>query len=316
MNQDRIIDKIELYYQQYWDKDSGPMCKCSTDSLISRLFEIPFCSSILNQLMNKFPFTHEMIKDYQRTEIFNLLNDVSVNEEKYLSFCLHWLDYMKSIHPYVGYHSKCNWLSKERIDASEQMSLFKKNVIKPIVEYLVLQLKNEDNVSYILERYKQRVELFKDDFVKQCIELNRIQNEDCFMTLEELKLHKHLCLYLFDNDIEYHYSEKKGNSEIDFLLPQCNNSPYIIEVKVCKDKCDLSRIKSGVLQLKEYMDRIGTKYGCLFVYSQINYYFMSDESLDKEGILLIYAYTGDETPSTRSKTIKTVKVGFGTIECI
>ena len=40
------------------------------------------------------------------------------------------------------------------------------------------------------------------------------------------------------------------------------------------------------------------------------------KSLDKEGILLIYAYTGDETPSTRSKTIKTVKVGFGTIECI
>ena len=35
-------------------------------------------------------------------------------------------------------------------------------------------------------------------------------------------------LYLFDNDIEYHYSEKKGNGEIDFLLPQCNNSPYII----------------------------------------------------------------------------------------
>ena len=99
------------------------------------------------------------------------------------------------------------------------------------------------------------------------------------------------------------------------MLPQCNNSPYIIEVKVCKDKCDLSRIKSGVLQLKEYMDRIGTKYGCLFVYSQINYYFMSDESLDKEGIQLIYAYMGDETPSKRSKTGKTVKVGFGTIEC-
>lgn len=314
MKQDRIIERIELYYQQYWDKDSGPMCKCSTDSLISKLFEIPFCSSVLNQLMNKYPFTHEMIKDYQRTEIFNLLKDVSVNEEKYLSFCLYWLDYMKSIHPFVGYHSKCNWLSRERKNDLEQMFLFKRNVVKPIIDYLISQLKNRDNVFYIIERYKQRIELFKDDFVKECVELN-IHEKDGFMTLKELELHKHLCLYLFDNDIDYHYSEKKGNGEIDFLLPQCNNSPYIIEVKVCKDECDLSRIKSGVLQLKEYMDRIETKYGCLFIYSQINYYFISDESLDKEGIQLIYAYTGDETPSTRSKIGKTVKVGFGTIEC-
>ena len=314
MKQDRIIDKIELYYQQYWDKDSVNMCKYATDSLISRLFEIPICSSILIQLMNKYPFTHAMIKAYQKTEIFNLLNDVSVNEEKYLSFCLYWLDYMKSIHPFVGYHSKCNWLSKERKNDLEQMLLFKRNVVKPIIDYLISQLKNRDNVFYIIKRYKQRVELFRDDFVKECVELNN-QEKDEFMTLKELELHKHLCLYLFDNDIDYHYSEKKGNGEMDFLLPRCNNSPYIIEVKVCKDECDLSRIKSGVLQLKEYMNRIETKYGCLFIYSQINYYFISDESLDEEGIQLIYAYTGDETPSKRSKTGKTIKVGLGTIEC-
>lgn len=313
MNQDRIIEIIESYYQQYWDKDSETMCKCATDSLISRLFEIPFCSSILNNLKHEYPFTHEMIKNYQETEIFDLLKDVSVNEEKYLSFCLYWLDYVKSIHPYVGYHSKCNWLSKVRISSSEQMFLFKKNVIKPIIEYLVLQLKNKDNVLYFLERYKQRVELFKDNFVKECVELNNFQEINEFMTLKELELHKHLCLYLFDNDIDYHYSEKKGNGEIDFLLPQCNNSPYIIEVKVCKDDCDLSRIEHGILQLKEYMDRIDTKYGCIFIYSQIDDYFIPDESLDKEGIQLVYVYIGDKSPSIRSKTGKTIKVGFGII---
>ncbi len=314
MKQDRIIEKIELYYQQYSDKDAETLCKCTTDDLISKLFEIPFCASILNQLKAKFPYNDVDIKIYQKTEIFNLLEDVSVDNERYLSFCLHWLDYMKDIiHPFKGYHLNSNWLLTKRIDGSEQFSLFKKNVIKPIIEYLILQIKEKDNILSILERYKQRIEIFKDNYIKERVELND-HPKDAFMTSKELDLHQHLCLYLFDNNIDYHYSEKNGNGEMDFLLPQCNDSPYIIEVKVYNNEHDLDRIKAGTLQLKDYMDRKGTSYGCLFIYSSANCHFIAEDSLNINGIQLVYAYIGNESPSKRNLKTKTVKIGLGTIE--
>lgn len=314
MKQDKIIEKIELYYQQYLDKDAETLCKCTTDDLFSKLFEISFCASILNRLKAKFPYNNDEIENYQKSEIFNLLEEVSVDNEKYLSYCLHWLDYMKDIiHPALGYHSKSNWLFAKKIDSSEQLSLFKKNVIKPIIEYLLLQIKGKDNILFILERYKQRIEIFKNNYIKECVEQND-HPEEAFMTSKELDLHQHLCLYLFDNDINYHYSVKNGNGEMDFLFPQCNNSPYIIEVKVYNNEHDLDRIKAGTLQLKDYMDREGTNYGCLFIYSSANCHFIAADSLNINGIQLVYAYTGNEPPSKRSKKEKVIKIGLGTIE--
>ena len=89
----------------------------------------------------------------------------------------------------------------------------------------------------------------------------------------------------------------------------------MIEVKIYKGEKDLVRIKDGTKQLKDYMDRMDTRYGCIFIYSQTDDYFIADESLDKEDIQLVSAYIGGKSPSKRCKTGKTIKVGLGTIEC-
>ena len=112
-------------------------------------------------------------------------------------------------------------------------------------------------------------------------------------------------------EIDFNYSEKIGNAEVDFKMPQCNEAPYIIEAKIYKGEKDLDRIKDGTKQLKDYMDRMDTRYGCIFIYSQTDDYFIADESLEKAGIQLVTAYIGDKSPSKRSKTGKTIKVELG-----
>ena len=56
MKQDRIIEKIELYYQQYRDKNSDILFNLNTINLIRKLQNIPFCKDVFNSLKKDLPF--------------------------------------------------------------------------------------------------------------------------------------------------------------------------------------------------------------------------------------------------------------------
>lgn len=316
MKQDRIIEKIELYYQQYLDKKSDILFNLNTINLMQRLQNIPFCKIVFEQLKEDFPFSKEEIKSVEIGYPYDKMAKYLTNDEcSYISFCLHWYEYRiykndNKLDMNAAF-KKCKWLNSD-------IQLFKSDFIRPLLDYIILQLKEENYILYQLERYAKRINNF--NIIKKPIA--NIADQEFgndiigipLMNMHELNLHQDLCLYLYENEIDFDYSEKIGNAEVDFKLPQCNNTYYLIEVKVCKKETDLCRIKAGTSQLKEYMNRIGTNYGCLFIYTLENYNFIADPILKDEGIRLIYTYIGDESPSKRSLKTKTVKVGLGTIE--
>lgn len=318
MKYDRIIDKIELYYQQYVQNDSDSLFNSYTNDLMQKILDIPYCKFVVDCLKAKFPFSKKEIKSLPddcriASEIVKLLD----NRERYLSFCWHWYEFSGffSMTDLKGGYRHSYWLDSK----GTSMQLFKTDFIKPLLNYIILQLKEENYIIYQIKRYARRISNF--EVIKKPAEDIRNKEEDKdikgipLMNNKELDCHKDLCLYLYDNEIDFNYSERIGNAEVDFKIPQCNEAPYIIEVKINKGEKDLDRIKDGTKQLKDYMDRMGTGYGCIFIYSQTDDNFIADESLNKEGIQLVSAYIGDNSPSKRSKTGKTIKVGLGTIEC-
>ena len=316
MKQDRIIDKIELYYQQYVDKNSDILFNLNTINLMRRLQNIPFCYEVFNRLKKDLPFSEEDIMSVEIGYPYDKMAEFLTNDERsYFSFCLHWYEFriLKSNDKLDmnAAFKKCKWLNSD-------IQLFKSDFIRPLLDYVILQLKEDRYIIYQIKRYDQRISNF-GLIKKNVVDIvkgnnNKVIKGIPLMNGNELELHQDLCQYLYDNEINFDYSGKIGNAEVDFKLPQCNKSSYVIEVKVCKNKKDLSRIKSGVLQLRDYMNKMGTRYGCLFIYALSNFHFISDESLTKEGIQLIYAYIGNETPSERSKTEKVVRVGLDTNE--
>lgn len=318
MKQDRIIEKIELYYQQYRDKNSDILFNLNTINLMSKLQNIPFCKEVFNSLKKDFPFSREDIMSVEIGFPYDKMTEFLTNDERsYFSFCLHWYEYRilkgnDKLDMNAAY-KKCKWLNSD-------IQLFKSDFIRPLLDYVILQLKENSYMMYQIKRYARRISNFggirssmaniamKDDYT----DIDGIP----LMNSNELDLHKDLCLYLYDNEIDFDYSEKIGNAEVDFKLPQCNDSPYLVEVKICKKDTSLDRIGAGASQLKDYMNRIGSQNGCLFIYTLENYNFVADPILGEEGILLVYTYIGNETPSKRSLNAKTVKVGLGNVEIL
>lgn len=313
MKQDRIIEKIELYYQQYLNKKSYVLFNLNTINFMQKLQNIPFCKDVFEQLKKDFPFSKEKIESVEIGYPYDKMRAYLTNDERsYFSFCLHWYEYRilkneDKIDMNAAF-KKCKWLNSS-------IDLFKSDFIRPLLDYVILQLKEDGYIIYQIKRYARRISNFRilTDITtsKTCNDIRGIP----LMNEKELDLHQDLCLFLYDNEIDFGYSETIGNAEVDFKLPQCNKNPYVIEVKIYKGEKDLGRIKDGTKQLKDYMNRMDTRYGCIFIYSQTDDYFIADESLDEEGIRLVSAYIGGKSPSKRSKTGKTIKVGFGTIEC-
>lgn len=52
MVKDFIINKIEAYYKQYLERESGLMFNESTDFFFDSLMQIPYCKTILDDLDN------------------------------------------------------------------------------------------------------------------------------------------------------------------------------------------------------------------------------------------------------------------------
>ncbi len=281
-NRRKIIDYIERCYQSYLGRQSDVMFNAATNELFDLICDISVCKDIIASVKKIRPISNGLLKHNQATEYFNYVDNITQGTECYVSYCLHWYDYirnMKGIHSPQGYDQECNWLNSNIRGSNDTMMLFKTDFVRPILNYIIEKLNDEIYLLYVLERFKQRVERFRTINVTSLT--------------KELDLQKELFLYLFDQGLEIGNSTNIGNGEVDFII-DINGSPFIIEAKFYKKG---KSIKKYLSQLKDYMDKVSAKWGCLYIFTMEDVFFKLQT--DSNSVFVKTIYVGNEKPSNR-----------------
>ena len=130
----QIIDKIEHYYQSYLNRQSDVLFNAATDELLDLVFNATICKNIVSHVKELYPISNELLEKNQNTEYFNYANDITRSKEYYISYCLHWFDYIKAkgIYTPKGYDQDCYWLYSNIRGSKDSMMLFKTDFIRPI----------------------------------------------------------------------------------------------------------------------------------------------------------------------------------------
>lgn len=294
MNQDRLLERIEILWNSYWQKQSVRLFNHSTDMFMDCLLIIPYCKFILDKLKEDYPFTNEDIINYSHKEWQTFIRQN--NNMQILSFLLHWYEMRRSDDKFYYDGCICLGYSNES-SINDKIQMFKTDVIRPIIDYIIFNLQDEKYVLYLLDRYIKRLKLF--DIVKKKIKSLGRKNESV--------LQDDLCLFLYDYGIDTHKEEVVGDGRLD-ILTNYNGEYLVIEVKYIKDTekraMYIERIKAAISQIKEYMLRKGTKRGCLLIYTEKEMEFIVN-STNNNGISILSVYIGNEVPSkVKFETIK------------
>ena len=299
-----IINKIEFLWNGYFQKQSDSLFNYATDMFIDNIKAISFCKLSLDKLKKDYPFKSEEIIHYESIFYHDLLKENS--NMQILSFFYQWYEAKRNSSRDDFYYKKCRWLFLDKkVSDKNKIKIFKTDIIRPIIDYIIYDLNDVGYVLYLLDRYKQRVKYFKK--IKNSIKhigsktkITSFNKQDNMMTTNESKLQEDLCLFLFDNGIDVHKEEIVGNGRLDVMINH-NKNPFIVEVKyIKKDECHYKeRINRSVIQLKEYMLGKGAKYGCIFIYTEVDIEFIAvNKSLID--IQLHSIYIGDKSPSQRT----------------
>lgn len=278
-----IIQKLENYYQQYLDLTSNVMLNLNTDTLFSRIESLPQCKQILEELRRSNTISEDKIRALNSTEIHNhkkLFEDHDASY--YAAFCLQWYYYQKE-HEQFGmrtYADKARWLTKTDKEMIDKVKIFKTDVIRPIVDYLISQIKEQNLIFYYLDRYKSRVERYTfSDLADK----------------NELGLQKDLALYLFDRGLPFYHEPNLGHGKPDFVIDlACNDKPFVVEIKKIKNLTH-GIIDDSLRQLRAYLDQFPS-YGCLYIFTEDdNYVDYSNEADDNIAVQCVYL--GGKSPS-------------------
>lgn len=278
-----IVQKLENYYHQYLDLTSNVMLNLNTDSLFGRIESLPQCKKILEELRRNNTITEDELCSLNSCEILNhkkLFENHDANY--YVAFCLQWYYYQKD-HEQFGmrtYADKARWLTKTDKDAIDKVKIFKSDVIRPIVDYIISQIKEHNLILYYLERYKSRVERYTFNFLAE---------------KKELEIQRDLALYLYDRDLTFFQEPNLGKSRPDFVIDlECNDKPFVIEIKKLK-KLTQGIIEDSLHQLRAYLDQFPS-YGCLYIFTEdVNYIDYSKDVDDNLTIRCVYL--GEKSPS-------------------
>lgn len=301
MNQDRLLERIEILWNSYWQKQSARLFNHSTDMFMDYILSIPYCRFVLKKLKDDYLFTDEQYNEYKQKEWGTFVEQK--NNLQILSFLLQWYEKRRSEKKYYYQDCKCLGYDKDASEA-DKMQMFKIDVIRPIVDYIVFNHADESYILYLLNRYVQRIKLFENEKIK-IQQIGNNTNEDNFlkdngdMQPNESVLQKDLCLYLFNSGIRIHQEEVVGNGRLDILVNH-NKEYFIVEVKYIKktekrDNC-IKRINASISQIKEYMSSKGAKNGCILIYTEIEIDFIP-MNINENNISMLSVYIGKEVPS-------------------
>lgn len=312
MIKEHIIEKIDLLWHAYWLKQSDGLFNHATDTFMESITDIPYCKLVLNKLKEEYPFQSEQIKHYNSVEYWNLLE--RHNNIEIYSFLYQWYEEEKNSANLKSYYKTCRWLGvNEGSSRIDMMQMFKTDVIRPIVDYIISSLNDKEYILYLLDRYRQRVELFEN--IKNEIKSIGQNTEEQIskdivgsMNLNESVLQKDLCLYLFDCGVNVHREEMLGNGRLDVLINHDKNS-FVIEIKYIKatenEYACKERIENSITQIEEYMSRTGATSGYVLVYTEVDVIFVSSQQKSSD-IQIETIYIGDKTPSQRKR--KTIEI--------
>lgn len=284
----RIIDYIEQQYQYYLNRQSDVLFNAATDELFDLITAIPICKDIISKIKKEYPVNQELLINNQNIEYFTYVDNITSKPSYYISYCLHWFDYIKNkgVHSPEGYDQKCDWLHSNMRGPKDSMLLFKTDFVRPILNYIINQLDEEVYLLYLLERFKQRAERFGINIHDK--------------TTNELTLQKDLFLYLFDEGLELWHSADIGNGEIDFAI-NITGQPFIIEVKLYKKE---SNTNGYISQLKDYMEKTSANWGCLYIFTTEDVSFELGTASDF--IFVKTIYIGHKKPSQRKTKIRII----------
>lgn len=278
---ERIVQKLENYYYRYANLGSNVLLNLNTDSLIEKIRSLPQCHQILDNLIHKYPITEQEIKSFVELDEIKKLFEKN-GEQYYIAFCLQWYYYQKEHWTSLikTYADKARWLTKKDKDAIDRVQIFKSDVIRPIVDYVISQIKEHNLIYYYLERYKSRVERYTYASLRD---------------KSELGLQKDLALYLFDQNLPFYHEPNLGHGRPDFVIDLvCDNVPFVVEIKkVNKPTQDF--IDDSLRQLRAYIDQFPS-YGCLYIFTEdVNFADYSRDIDDKLTIRCVYL--GEKSPS-------------------
>lgn len=279
-----IVQKLENYYNQYLNLTSDVMLNLNTDTLFSRIESLPQCKMILDELIRNNPIEDEEICNLNGSEIHDhkkLFETRGANY--YVAFCLQWYYYQKNhvrflMNTYADNAKR--WLTKTDKDTENIVRIFKTDAIRPIVDYIISQIKEHNLILYYLDRYKSRVERYTHGLLAD---------------KNELGLQKDFALYLFDQELPFFQEPNLGHGRPDYVIDlECNDKPFVIEIKR-SDVLSSGEIDESLRQLKAYLDRFPS-YGCLYIFTKdtnyVNYSYDIDEKL-----IIRCVYLGDKAPS-------------------
>lgn len=294
-----VIDKLELYYKQYCEQGSENTFNGFTDFFFDKLSKLPLCRQLLEEIAKKHEIKEEDFEIRQEECIYEFLIDIfNKGEEYYVAYCYKYYYFLRKqkergYYASETYYDDVKWTEKGVKEEGDKVRLFKSDFIRPIVNYLTGNMSSESVILYHLQKYKERVERFKSI---------RYSPNLC-----ELSLQRDMALFLFDQHLDYWKEVDTCDGRIDFMIGsnsevygtilECNDKPYIVEVKYLDKKEKLSSIDDAKGQLRIYMEQVPSC-GCLLIYTNDETdYELSDWSDNQ--ITVISVYIGDKTPSRR-----------------
>lgn len=279
-----IVQELENYYHQYLELASNVMLNLNTDTLLSRIESLPQCKQILEELKKNYTIVEDDFYSLACAEIdkYKKLFE-SHDANYYVAFCLQWYYFQKEQKrpgSMKTYADKTRWLTLTNKESTDKCRLFKTDVIRPVVDYIISQIKDQSLIYYYLTRFKNRVERFT---FNSLVEKN------------ELGIQKDLALYLFDQGLSFYHEPNLGNGRPDFVIDlECNDKPFVIEIKKIK-KLTEGIIKESASQLKAYLDQFPS-YGCLYIFTEDDNY-VDYSNVTDDNITVQCVYLGGKSPS-------------------
>ena len=100
------------------------------------------------------------------------------DRKKYVSYVLHFLEYSFASDFIVDFYNDAPWIcyGEENYTLKEKIMLFKTEVIKPLCDYVIDELRKNVSLIYVLNRFKDRTTRFETPYPTDDSERN-IQNK-------------------------------------------------------------------------------------------------------------------------------------------
>lgn len=256
---EKDIEQIEYYYNVLCNYNSFQTFDIYTDAFFDNILSIASVKVIVDSLIEEHPIDDSVFDEHSKSEAPYILDYFSDKGHHYLiAYYIQLYNFWKR-NETKDYYSEVPWVTAYENEFDGQVQYFKSDFVRPIVDYIIYQLRNEGGILSVIRRYSERIERFSA--------IGSISNK------KEPELQKDIALYLFDNGYEFYKETDTNNGSIDFQIYaptsrrsvwQCNKTKFVVEVKKFSSQY---QIKRAIIQLRAYMNQIGDSKGCLLIYT-------------------------------------------------